>query len=104
MLEARKKAADKLLQNCAALARYVSVSCSNVGRDILVQERTLRDELLTMNKTTDSSELHNWYKTRLIPLVKHSEAVAHVAATSSEKARDRDSPCYQWPVKRTLRG
>ncbi len=103
VLEARKKAADKMLDNCEALAHYVSYCCPNVARDLLGQGRSMRSELDKMRRTNDSVELHNWYKASLIPLVKHSEVLAHLAATTITKRDSKSSDCYQWPVQRKIR-
>jgi hypothetical protein len=100
VLVARKKAAEKMLENCDALAQYVSYSCPSIGRDLSNQKVRVSKKLEEIRRTNSPGELQDWYKANLIPFVKHSEALAHLVATSRRKREKAGIECYPWPLQR----
>jgi hypothetical protein len=98
VLEARMRAAEKMLENCDLIARYVSQFCPAIGRDLSSQQKIVRSELEKIKGPSDHDSLHAWYKANLVPLVKRSETVAHVAATSHRRGQTLGDDCHRWPL------
>jgi hypothetical protein len=101
VLEARTRAAEKMLENCDIIARYVSQFCPAIGRDLSGQQKTVKSELEKTKRRNNQNSLHTWYKVNLIPLVKRSEVVAHMAATSHRMGQASGNDCHRWPLVST---
>jgi hypothetical protein len=98
VLKAKTRAVEKMLENCDVIARYVSQFCPAIGRDLSSHQKVVRSELEKIKRRSNQESLHTWYKADLIPLVKRSEVVAHVAATSHRRGERSSDDCHRWPL------
>ena len=95
-LRARVEAAEKTLEGCAAIAKYVGSFSTPIAREIERRREAVAREFEGVRQTKDPWELHSWIKLQLLPLVNTSERMAHVTASSTGKMRGLDIGFHRW--------
>lgn len=99
-VNARIKAAEKTLENCESLAKYVAIFSAPLARQITEREAQARKAFEQIRRTKDPKLLHQWIKEELIPSTRFAEQLGHVAASAS-KARETPavSDFHRWSLK-----
>lgn len=92
---ARIKAAEKTLENCNSLARYVAIFSAPLARQITQRENQARRALEEVRKTRDPEALHKWIKDELIPSTRFAERLGHVAA-SANRSGGMTTEFHRW--------
>jgi hypothetical protein len=95
----RLRASEKMLENSSAMVSYVEVFSPPVANQIRVSEEHARKAFKQIELTNDSEELQKWIKSLLIPSIRLSESLAHLAASSVRKMQGIDE-FHIWQLKR----
>ena len=96
---ARVKAAEKTLDNCVAIADYVSYFSAPTAREIQRRGTLARKSLQTIRTSGNPTMLHSWVKEQLIPSTKLAERMAHIAASTTRTVRGQSAEFYKWHLK-----
>ncbi len=96
VFKARVKAVEKTLDNCNAIAKYVSNFSAPVGKEIQRRELNARKTFEIIRSTNDPKILHSWIKEQLIPSTKLAERMAHMTASTSRKVQGASSDFHKW--------
>lgn len=95
---ARVKAAEKTLENCSTLAKYVANFSIPLARQITEREVEARRTFEEVRRTRDPKLLDEWIKEHLIPSTRFAERLGHMAASAS-KAREGSTDFHRWVEK-----
>lgn len=95
-VEARKKAAEVLLENCDVIAQYVGNFSPSVARSLAAQCMMVKEDYQEIRESNSADRVHSWCKRHLIPLVKSSEQAAHLVATLAEKKKSEAAGFHRW--------
>ncbi|MFI5421200.1 MAG: hypothetical protein ACHQ1H_09570 [Nitrososphaerales archaeon] len=95
VIRSRINAAEKTLDNCSTLAKYVANFSSPVARQISQREAEARRTFQEVRITSDQRLFHEWVKKELIPLTRFAERLGHVAA-SAIKTQDAPGEFHRW--------
>lgn len=96
LLEARKKTAQCILENCEAIAKYVSSFSPPLARELAAQQQVAKEKYKQISQSGDLNAVHAWYKQSLIPALKTSEQAAHIAATGLRRGRREALAFHRW--------
>ncbi|MGI0079026.1 MAG: hypothetical protein ACRECH_05330 [Nitrososphaerales archaeon] len=96
---ARVKAAEKTLENCNTLAKYVANFSTPLARQITEREEEARRTFEKVRRTRDPELLHEWIKEQLIPSTRFAERLGHMAASAS-KFRETGTDFHRWAESR----
>ncbi len=95
-LRARVEAAEKTLEGCHAIAKYVGNFSTPIAHEMERRREAVARDFENVKLTKDPWELHAWIKLQLLPLVNTTERMAHVAASSTGKMRGLDIDFHKW--------
>ncbi len=95
----RVKAAEKALDNCIAIADYVSNFSAPTAREIRRRGTIAQKSLQTIKASGNPTMLHSWVKEQLIPSTKLAERMAHMAASTTRTVRGQSAEFHKWQLK-----
>ena len=98
-VKARIKAAEKALENCAWLARYVANFSAPMARQINQREEQARKAFDQVKRMRDPKLLHQWIKEQLIPSTRFAERLGHMAASANKMNRQASAGFHKWSSK-----
>lgn len=93
------KAAEKTLENCRALAKYVENFSLPLARQITQREAEARRTFDNVRTTNDPRQLHAWIKQQLIPSTRFAERLGHVAA-SARMSKEGRTDFHKWTMSK----
>ncbi len=96
VFEARRKAAERMLDCCRTTARYIGDISTPAARRLQLMEAEARRELAEVSTTRNLDLFQIWCSTSLVPVVRDSERMAHIVATSVRKARGEKIDFHRW--------
>ncbi len=99
-LQARTKIAEKTLENCDWLAKYVANFSLPIATRLETEDSRVRSEMERVKRLNNAAAFHEWVRTSLVPVVKFSEQTAYVAAASFRRAQQGQAPQYKWTRRR----
>jgi hypothetical protein len=95
IMEARVRAAEKTLDNCASIAKFVANFSVPLARQITQRETEARKTFEQVRSARDPDLLGEWIKEQLIPSTRFAERLGHMAASAS-KAREGSTEFHRW--------
>lgn len=99
-VNARIKAAEKTIENCESLGKYVAVFSEPLARQIAAREAQARKSFEHIRVTKDPDLLHQWIKRELVPSTRFAERLGHMAASASKVSAETASGYFhKWPIK-----
>jgi hypothetical protein len=98
VMSARMKAAEKTLENCRELAKYVENFSAPLARQIIQREDEARKTFESVQKTNDPKQFEAWIKQQLIPSTRFAERLGHLAASAS-MPREGRAEFHRWMGK-----
>lgn len=96
---ARVKAAEKTLDNCNAIADYVSNFSAPMAKEIQRRGMNARKSLQAIRTSGNPTVFHSWVKEQLIPSTKLAERMAHMTASTSMAVQGKGSELHRWQLK-----
>lgn len=96
LFEARRAAAETMLDGCKTTARYIGSISIPASRRLELMEREARKELNDVSAKRDLDLFQVWCDATLVPLVRDSERLAHIVATSVRKGRGEVIDFHRW--------
>lgn len=99
VFKARVRAIEKTLDNCNAIAEYISHFSAPMGREIQRRELSARKAFEKVRTTRDPKILHSWIKMELIPSTKLAERMAHMTASATKGPRGAGAHFHRWEVR-----
>jgi hypothetical protein len=97
LMSVRLKAAEKTLENCKALAKYVENFSPPLARQIAQREAAARRSFDNVRSTNDPKQLHEWIKQQLVPSTRFAERLGHMAA-SARSAKESPTNFHKWTI------
>lgn len=94
-VNARLKAAEKTLENCESIARYVAAFSTPLARQITERDAQARKAFEQVRRTKDPGLLHRWIKEELIPSTRFAERLGHMAA-SARTPKENPQGFHRW--------
>ncbi|HKW04171.1 MAG TPA: hypothetical protein VJN71_02615 [Nitrososphaerales archaeon] len=98
-MNARIKAAEKTLENCDSLAKYVASFSTPLARQISRREEQARKTFEQVRRTRDPEVLQKWIKEDLIPSTRFAERLGHVAASARASETKSNIDFHRWSPK-----
>lgn len=99
-LQVRTRIAEKTLENCDWLAKYVANFSPPIATRLEMEQGRVRSEMERIKRLNNPAAFHEWVRTSLVPTVKFSEQMAYVAAASLRRAQQGQAPKYTWARRR----
>ncbi|MDH2902139.1 MAG: hypothetical protein PXY39_14315 [archaeon] len=98
-MAARMKAAEKTLENCRVLAKYVENFSLPLARQITQREAEARRTFDNVQTTNDPKQLRAWIKQQLIPSTRFAERLGHMAA-SARMYKEGRTDFHKWTMSK----
>jgi len=95
--KARVRAAEKTLENCSTISKYVANFSAPLAREISRREEEARRTFEQVRNTADPELFHRWIKQQLIPSTALAEKLGHLAASASNpSATPQQANFHRW--------
>ena len=89
---------EKELENIQIIARYLEPICPPVARALRRWHAQMASRFLQLKDARDPTVLQRWVAQELVPHLRRSEQLAHLAATSARIRPRKAATPFVWPV------